>query len=142
MSDRTSFYPELAKKIAPAEGRVAVLLPGLGAVSTTLIAGVHLIRKGLAKPFGSVTQMQKLRLGKRSAPRHTLVKDLVPLSKLDDLVFGGWDIFADNAYESAVHAGVLRQGDARAASARSSSPSGRCPPSSTANGSRTSTART
>ena len=107
MSDRTSFYPELAKKIAPAEGRVAVLLPGLGAVSTTLIAGVHLIRKGLAKPFGSVTQMQKLRLGKRSAPRHTLVKDLVPLSKLEDLVFGGWDIFADNAYESAVHAGVL-----------------------------------
>ncbi|HWZ85614.1 MAG TPA: inositol-3-phosphate synthase [Thermoanaerobaculia bacterium] len=107
MNDRTSYYPELAKKIAPAEGRLAVLLPGLGAVSTTLIAGVHLIRKGLAKPFGSVTQMQKLRLGKRSAPRHTLVKDLVPLSGLDDLVFGGWDIFTDNAYEAALKAGVL-----------------------------------
>ncbi|HTR03674.1 MAG TPA: inositol-3-phosphate synthase [Thermoanaerobaculia bacterium] len=107
MNDRTSFYPELAKKIAPADGRLAVLLPGLGAVSTTLIAGTHLIRKGLAKPFGSVTQMQKLRLGKRSSPRHVLVKDLVPLSGLDDLVFGGWDIFTDNAYESAVKAGVL-----------------------------------
>ncbi|HTY41102.1 MAG TPA: inositol-3-phosphate synthase [Thermoanaerobaculia bacterium] len=107
MNDRTSFYPELAKKIAPADGRLAVLLPGLGAVSTTLIAGTHLIRKGLARPFGSVTQMQKLRLGKRSSPRHVLVKDLVPLSGLDDLVFGGWDIFTDNAYESAAKAGVL-----------------------------------
>ena len=107
MSDRTSFYPELAKKIAPADGRLAVLLPGLGAVSTTLIAGVHLIRKGLATPFGSVTQMQKLRLGKRTHPRFTLVKDLVPLAGLDALVFGGWDIFADNAWEAAVKAGVL-----------------------------------
>ena len=107
MSDRTSFYPELAKKIAPADGRLAVLLPGLGAVSTTLIAGVHLIRKGLAQPFGSVTQMQKLRLGKRTHPRFTLVKDLVPLAGLDALTFGGWDIFKDNAYEAAVKAGVL-----------------------------------
>jgi myo-inositol-1-phosphate synthase len=107
MNDRTSFYPELAKKIAPAEGRLAVLLPGIGAVSTTLIAGVHLIRKGLAKPFGSVTQMQKLRLGKRTHPRFTFVKDLVPLARLDDLVFGGWDIFADDAYEAARKAGVL-----------------------------------
>jgi myo-inositol-1-phosphate synthase len=107
MSDRTSFYPELAKKIAPAQGRLAVLLPGLGAVSTTLIAGTHLIRKGLAKPFGSVTQMQKLRLGKRTHPRFTLVKDLVPLAALDDLVFGGWDIFTDNASEAALKAGVL-----------------------------------
>jgi myo-inositol-1-phosphate synthase len=107
MSDRTSFYPELAKKIAPAGGRLAVLLPGLGAVSTTLIAGVHLIRKGLARPFGSVTQMQKMRLGKRTHPRFTLVKDLVPLANLDALSFGGWDIFTDNAYEAAVKAGVL-----------------------------------
>ena len=107
MSDRTSFYPELARKIAPANGKLAVLLPGLGAVSTTLIAGVHLIRKGLAQPIGSVTQMQKLRLGKRSQPRFTLIKDLVPLAELDDLVFGGWDIFPDNAYEAAVKAGVL-----------------------------------
>ena len=107
MTDRTSFYPELEKKIAPAEGKLAVLLPGLGAVSTTLIAGVHLIRKGLAKPFGSVTQMQKLRLGKRTQPRFKPVKELVPLSDLSDLVFGGWDIFPDNTYEAAVKAGVL-----------------------------------
>jgi myo-inositol-1-phosphate synthase len=107
MNDRTSFYPELAKKIAPAEGRLGVLLPGLGAVSTTLIAGVHLIRKGLAKPFGSVTQMQKLRLGKRTHPRFTFIKDLVPLARLDDLAFGGWDIFTDDAYEAARKAGVL-----------------------------------
>ncbi len=107
MTDRTSFYPELAKSIAPAQGRLAVLLPGLGAVSTTLIAGVHLIRKGLARPFGSVTQMQKMRLGKRSQPRFAPVKELVPLSDLSDLVFGGWDIYTDNAYEAARKAGVL-----------------------------------
>ena len=107
MSDRTSFYPELARKIAPASGKLAVLLPGLGAVSTTLIAGVHLIRKGLAQPIGSVTQLQKLRLGKRSQPRFTLIKELVPLADLEDLVFGGWDIFPDNSYEAAVKAGVL-----------------------------------
>ena len=107
MSDRTSFYPELAKSIAPAEGKLAVLLPGLGAVSTTLIAGVHLIRKGLAQPFGSVTQMQKLRLGKRTHPKFTLIRELVPLATLDDLVFGGWDIFPDNTFEAATKAGVL-----------------------------------
>src|SRR5262249_52439994 len=99
--------PELEKKIAPPEGKLAVLLPGLGAVSTTLIAGVHLIRKGLAKPFGSVTQMQKLRLGKRTKPRFTPVRELVPLADLSDLVFGGWDIFPDNTYEAGVKAGVL-----------------------------------
>jgi len=107
MNDRTSFYPELAKKIAPPEGRLAVLLPGLGAVSTTLIAGVHLIRRGLARPFGSVTQMQKLRLGKRTHPRFTFIKDLVPLAGLENLAFGGWDIFTDDAYEAARKAGVL-----------------------------------
>ena len=105
MTDRTSFYPELEKKIAPAQGKLAVLLPGLGAVSTTLIAGVHLIRKGLAKPFGSVTQMQKLRLGKRTQPRFKPVKELVPLTELSDLVFGGWDIFPDNTHEAAAKAG-------------------------------------
>ncbi len=107
MSDRTSFYPELAKKIAPAQGKLAVLLPGLGAVSTTLIAGVHLVRKGLARPLGSLTQMQKLRLGKRTHPRFMPIHELVPLAGLEDLVFGGWDIFTDNAYEAAVKAGVL-----------------------------------
>ena len=107
MTDRTSFYPELEKKIAPAQGKLAVLLPGLGAVSTTLIAGVHLIRKGLARPFGSVTQMQKIRLGKRTQPRFIPVKELVPLADLSDLVFGGWDIFPDDTYEAATKAGVL-----------------------------------
>ena len=107
MTDGPSFYPELKKDIAPAAGRLGVLLPGLGAVSTTLIAGVHLIGKGLARPVGSVTQMQRMRLGKRSDPRWVLVKELVPLAELSDLVFGAWDIFPDNAYESAVAAGVL-----------------------------------
>ena len=116
MTDRTSFYPELEKKIAPAEGKLAVLLPGLGAVSTTLIAGVHLIRKNLAKPFGSVTQMQKLRLGKRTQPRFKPVKELVPLSDLSDLVFGGWDIFPDNTYEAAAKA-VGSPGSIRSAKA-------------------------
>jgi len=107
MTDGPSFYPELRKDIAPAAGKLGVLLPGLGAVSTTLIAGVHLIRKGLARPIGSVTQLQRMRLGKRSDPRWVLIKELVPLAELADLEFGAWDIFPDNAYESAVSAGVL-----------------------------------
>ncbi|MGE5278058.1 MAG: inositol-3-phosphate synthase [Acidobacteriota bacterium] len=107
MSDLTSFYPELARDIAPAQGKLGVLLPGLGAVATTLVAGVHLIRKGMARPFGSLTQMQKLRLGKRSDPRFVPIKELVPLAELPDLAFGGWDIFPDSAYETAVKAGVV-----------------------------------
>jgi myo-inositol-1-phosphate synthase len=107
MSDRTSFYPELARDIAPPEGKLGVLLPGLGAVATTLVAGVHLIEKGLARPFGSVTQMQKLRLGKRTAPRFVPIHELVPLARLSDLVFGGWDIFPDDAFQTAVKAGVV-----------------------------------
>ena len=107
MSDQTSFYPELEKDIAPPEGRLGVLLPGLGAVSTTLIAGVKLIEKGLARPFGSVTQMQKMRLGKRTNPRYVRIKELVPLAEPNDLVFGAWDIFPDNAWEAAKNAGVL-----------------------------------
>ena len=107
MTNGHSFYPELAKEIAPASGRLGVLLPGLGAVSTTLIAGVHLINKGLSKPFGSLTQMQRLRLGKRTRPRSLPIRELVPLSGLGDLVFGAWDIFPANAYEAAVDAGVV-----------------------------------
>jgi myo-inositol-1-phosphate synthase len=107
MNEGTSYYPELAKKIAPPKGRLGVLLPGLGAVSTTLIAGVHLINKGLSQPFGSLTQMQRIRLGKRTKPRFVLIKELVPLASLPDLVFGGWDIFPENAYETAVKAGVV-----------------------------------
>jgi myo-inositol-1-phosphate synthase len=107
MSDKTSYYPELAKDIAMPSGKLGVLLPGLGAVSTTLIAGVHLINKGLARPFGSLTQMQKIRLGKRTNPRFVPIKELVPLAEPKDLVFGAWDIFPDNAYEAARGAGVL-----------------------------------
>src|SRR5262249_32524817 len=107
MSDRTSFYPELAREIAPAEGRLGVLLPGLGAVATTLVAGVALIEKGLARPFGSLTQMQSLRLGKRTQPRWKPIREIVPLAALSDLVFGGWDIFPDNAFETATKAGVV-----------------------------------
>jgi myo-inositol-1-phosphate synthase len=107
MTDQHSFYPELEREIAPPKGKLGVLLPGLGAVSTTLIAGVHLIGKGLARPFGSLTQMQKIRLGKRTNPRFVPIKELVPLAEPTDLVFGAWDIFPDNAYEAAKSAGVL-----------------------------------
>lgn len=107
MSERSSFYPELTRDIKPVEGKLGVLLPGLGAVSTTLIAGVYLVNKGLAEPYGSLTQMQKLRLGKRTQPRFMPIKALVPLADLRDLVFGGWDIFPEDAYQSARVAGVL-----------------------------------
>jgi myo-inositol-1-phosphate synthase len=95
--------------IAAPEGKLAVLLPGLGAVATTFIAGTMLARKGLAKPVGSLTQMGTIRLGKRSDARTPLVRDFVPLAPLNDLVFGGWDIFEDTALESARHAGVLEE---------------------------------
>jgi myo-inositol-1-phosphate synthase len=92
---------------APATGRLGVLLPGLGAVSTTFIAGVELARRGLGRPIGSLTQMGTIRLGKRSDGRSPAIKEFVPLSGLDDLVFGAWDPIPDNAYESALKAGVL-----------------------------------
>ena len=79
----------------------------MGAVSTTTIAGVLAIRRGLAKPIGSLTQMGTVRLGKRTDGRSPLIKDFVPLASLDEVVFGGWDIFEDNAYEAAKTAGVL-----------------------------------
>jgi myo-inositol-1-phosphate synthase len=94
-------------EIAPARGRLGVLLVGLGAVSTTTIAGVHAIRKGLAPPIGSLTQMGTIRLGKRSDGRSPRIKDFVPLAELDDLVFGGWDIFEEDCYAAARTAGVL-----------------------------------
>jgi myo-inositol-1-phosphate synthase len=95
------------RPIAPASGNLAVLLPGLGAVGTTLIAGVEAVRRGLAKPIGSLTQMGTVRLGKRTERRAPLIKDLVPLAALDDVRFGAWDVFPDDAYESACHARVL-----------------------------------
>ncbi|HEY6212502.1 MAG TPA: inositol-3-phosphate synthase [Vicinamibacterales bacterium] len=94
-------------EIAPARGRLGVLLVGLGAVSTTTIAGVHAIRKGLAKPIGSLTQMGTIRLGKRTEGRSPKISDVVPLASLDDVVFGGWDIFEEDCYTAAKTAGVL-----------------------------------
>ena len=95
--------------IAPAKGKLGVLLVGLGAVSTTFIAGVEAIKKGIAEPIGSLTQMGTIRLGKRTENRVPLIKELIPLADLNDLVFGAWDIFADSAYEAAMHAGVLEK---------------------------------
>jgi len=91
------------------EGKVGVLLPGMGAVATTFIAGVEAIRQGLAKPIGSLTQMSTIRLGKRTEERTPLIRDFVPLAGLDQLVFGGWDPIPDNAYDSATKSGVLER---------------------------------
>src|ERR1700682_1246160 len=93
--------------IAPARGKLGVLLVGLGAVSTTTIAGVIAIRKGFAKPIGSLTQMGTVRLGKRTEGRSPKINEVVPLSTLDDLGFGGWDIFEDDCYAAARTAGVI-----------------------------------
>src|ERR1700741_5235450 len=93
--------------IAPARGKLGVLLVGLGAVSTTTIAGVIAVRKGFAKPIGSLTQMGTVRLGKRTEGRSPKISDVVPLSTLDDLVFAGWDIFDDDCYAAARTAGVI-----------------------------------
>ena len=97
-------------KIADATGKLGVLLVGLGAVSTTTIAGVLAVRRGLAKPIGSLTQMGTVRLGKRTEGRSPQIKDFVPLAGLDNVVFGTWDIFEDNCYEAAKTAGVLDSG--------------------------------
>jgi myo-inositol-1-phosphate synthase len=97
------------ESIARPEGKLAVLLPGLGAVSTTFIAGVCLARKALAEPIGSLTQMGTVRLGKRTENRVPRISDLVPLASLNDLEFGAWDLFPDDAYEAATHARVLDQ---------------------------------
>jgi myo-inositol-1-phosphate synthase len=94
-------------EVRPPDGGLAILLPGLGAVSTTFIAGVEAIRKGLAKPIGSLTQMGTIRLGKRTEKRSPMIKDFVPLAELSDLSFAAWDIFEDDAYQSARNAGVL-----------------------------------
>lgn len=97
--------------IAPAGGRLGVLLPGLGAVSTTFIAGVEAVRRGRAKPIGSLTQLAHIRLGKRTEDRNPRISELVPLSDLAGLVFGAWDPVLDDAYASAVCAGVLERHD-------------------------------
>src|SRR5579862_4008965 len=93
--------------IAPPKGKLGVLTPGMGAVSTTVMAGVELVRRGQSVPVGSLTQMGTIRLGKRTDARSPMIKDFVPLAKLDDLVFGGWDAFPDDAFQAASKAGVL-----------------------------------
>ena len=98
-----------ASKISPAKGKLGIMIPGMGAVATTFVAGVEAIRKGLCKPFGSLTQMGTVRLGKRTDNRTPLIKDFVPLADLNDLVFTGWDIFEDNVYAAARTAGVLEK---------------------------------
>jgi len=100
---------EKGASIAAPEGKLGILLVGLGAVTTTFVAGVEAIRQGLAKPIGSLTQMGAIRLGRRTEGRSPLIKDFVPLAGIDDLVFGAWDIFEENAYEAALHAGVLEK---------------------------------
>jgi myo-inositol-1-phosphate synthase len=96
-----------AGKVEPATGKLGVMVVGLGAVATTMIAGVEAVRRGIAKPIGSLTQMGAIRLGKRTDSKSPLIKDFVPLAGLKDVVFTGWDLFADNVYEAAAHAKVL-----------------------------------
>ncbi len=98
-----------SSQIQPAKGKLGVMIPGMGAVATTFVAGVEAIRKGLAKPIGSLTQMGTIRLGKRTDARSPKVQDFVPLAGLDDLVFTGWDIYTDDMYAAARHAGVLER---------------------------------
>ena len=97
----------MKEQIQKAEGKLAVLIPGLGAVATTMIAGVEAIKKGISKPIGSLTQMGSIRLGKRTENRYPKVKDFVPLADLNDIVFGGWDVYEDNVFDAAMNARVL-----------------------------------
>src|ERR1700742_5182125 len=94
-------------KVQPAKGKLGIMIPGMGSVATTLVAGVEAVRKGIAKPIGSLTQMGTIRLGKRTDGRSPLIKDFVPLARLENLCFTGWDIFEDNMFEAARVAKVL-----------------------------------
>src|SRR5215471_810690 len=93
--------------IEPAKGKLGVMIPGMGAVATTFVAGVEAVRRGIASPIGSLTQMGTIRLGKRTEGRSPKVKEFLPLANLNDLVFTGWDIFEEDAFEAAGKAGVL-----------------------------------
>src|SRR5271165_5285740 len=90
--------------IAPAKGKLGIMIPGMGAVATTFVAGVEAVRKGIAHPIGSLTQMGTIRLGKRTEGRSPKVMEFVPLAGLNDLVFTGWDIFEDDMYTAAIKA--------------------------------------
>lgn len=96
--------------IQPAKGKLGILIPGLGAVATTMIAGVEAVKKGLSQPIGSLTQMGNIRLGKRTENRNPKIKEFVPIADLNDIVFGGWDVYTDNVYEAAMNAKVLEAG--------------------------------
>ncbi len=107
MNETSDKYSGLAKKITQPKGKLGVLLPGMGAVSSTLIAGVFLVNAGHSKPIGSVTQMSRIRLGKRDNPQYPFIKDFVPLAGMTDIEFGGWDIYDDNCYQAALTCGVI-----------------------------------
>jgi myo-inositol-1-phosphate synthase len=94
----------MKEQIQPADGKLGILLPGLGAVATTMIAGVIAINKGISQPIGALTQMGSIRLGKRTENRYPLIKDFVPLAELNNVAFGGWDVYSDNVYEAAMNA--------------------------------------
>src|SRR5438270_11633136 len=95
--------------IAPAKGKLGIMIPGMGAVATTFVAGIEAVRRGIALPIGSLTQMGTIRLGKRTEGRSPKINDFVPLAQLNDLVFTGWDIYEDDMYASAKNAGVLEE---------------------------------
>jgi len=97
----------MKQQVTPASGKLGILIPGLGAVATTFIAGVEAVKKGFAQPIGSLTQMGNIRLGKRTEDRYPRIKEFVPLADLNDIAFGGWDIYEDNVYEAALNAKVL-----------------------------------
>src|SRR6266568_9586812 len=94
-----------AGEVAPVKGKLGIMIPGMGAVATTFVAGVEAVRRGISKPIGSLTQMGTIRLGKRTEGRSPKIKDFVPLANLKDIVFTGWDIFEDDAYAAAAKAG-------------------------------------
>jgi myo-inositol-1-phosphate synthase len=96
-------------RMQPAKGKLGIMIPGMGAVATTFVAGVEAVKKGIAKPIGSLTQMGTIRLGKRTDARSPKIKEFLPLANLDDLVFTGWDIFEDDMYTAALKAGVLEK---------------------------------
>src|SRR5437868_5191459 len=107
MATKPKTTSQTSGTIAEAKGKLGIMIPGMGAVATTFVAGVEAVRKGISKPIGSLTQMGTIRLGKRTEGRSPKIKDFVPLANLKDMVFTGWDIFEDNMYESAINAGVL-----------------------------------
>ena len=100
-----------ATKAKPATGKLGVMVVGLGAVSTTFITGVLMARKGLAKPVGSMTQYDKIRVGQGADKKYLHYKDIVPIADLNDIEFASWDVYPANAYESTMHAEVLKERD-------------------------------